>query len=168
MENIKRYAELLELIYRNFDGKVGKKVTQKMFYFFERKGISLNLRYGIHYYGPYSSKLDNVLHVLESEEYIKINTAGSTHVISAGRKKSGRALSAEERKSAELVIDCFAHKTPLELEALATMDFIANSMNRTTEDQIIKDFKVIKGNKFSNTMINETLETLKKLNMISA
>ena len=75
MANIRKYAQLFDLIHNSFDGaQLGKKVSQKMFYFFERKGIALNLRYGIHYYGPYSSKLDNTLHVLESEDYIKINT----------------------------------------------------------------------------------------------
>lgn len=169
MENIKKYAELFDLVYSNFDGaELGKKVTQKMFYFFERKGINLNLRYGIHYYGPYSSKLDNTLHVLESEGYIKINTAGTTHVISGGKKKVGQTLNEEERKIAENVISSFAHKTPLELEALATMDFIANSMNCTTKEQIIRTFKTIKGNKFSNATIDQTFNSLKELDLIPA
>ena len=34
MENIRKYAELFDLIHNNFDGaKLGKKVSQKMFYY---------------------------------------------------------------------------------------------------------------------------------------
>ncbi len=169
MDNIKKYAELFNLVSNSFDGaKFGKKVAQKMFYFFERMGINLNLRYGIYYYGPYSSKLDNMLHVLESEEYIKINTDGTTHIISIGKKKSNSALSHEEKDIATTVIESFAHKTPLELEALATMDYVANSMNCTTKEAIVSTFKAIKGDKFNLKTINETYSTLKQLNLISA
>lgn len=169
MENIRKYAELFDLIHNSFDGaQLGKKVSQKMFYFFERKGITLNLRYGIHYYGPYSSKLDNALHVLESEDYIKINTSGTTHVISMGKKKVNNGLTDEEKDIAKIVIDSFAHKSPLELEALATMDYIANSMNCTTKEQIISTFKAIKGDKFNASTITKTYNELKKLNLISA
>lgn len=169
MENIRKYAELFDLIHSSFDGaQLGKKVSQKMFYFFERKGIALNLRYGIHYYGPYSSKLDNALHILESEDYIKINTNGVTHVISIGKKKVSDVLTNEEKDIAKSVIDSFAHKSPLELEALATMDYIANSMNCTTKDQIISTFKAIKGDKFNGAIINKTYNELKRLDLISA
>ena len=86
MKNIKEFAKLFEIICVKFDGApIGKKVVQKLFYFFERKGIQLNLRYGIHFYGPYSSKLDNMMHILESEDYISINTEGHTHIVSIGK-----------------------------------------------------------------------------------
>lgn len=115
-----------------------------------------------------SGILDNALHVLESEDYIKINTNGTTHVISIGKKKVNNALSEEEKDVAKIVIDAFAHKSPLELEALATMDFIANSMNCTTKDQIINMFKTVKGDKFNTNTINKTYNDLKMLNLISA
>ena len=170
MENIEKFAELFDMLYTSFDGaELGKKVTQKMFYFYERKGISLNLRYGIHYYGPYSSKLDNILHILESEEYININTTGATHVISVKNGHSVKdVLNMQEKEIASSVIKAFAHKTPLELEALATMDFVASSMNCSSKEQIIQSFKMINGEKFSAKIINETFETLRTLELISA
>ena len=99
----------------------GKKAAQKMFYFFERKGIDLNLRYGIHYYGPYSAKLDNTLHILESEDYIDINTSSSTHVI---------------------------------------------SMKCSTKEQIVNTFREIKGNKFSESIIEEAYRNLQEFGLI--
>lgn len=169
MENIQVYAQLFDMLCNSFDGaKLGKKAAQKMFYFFERKGIDLNLRYGIHYYGPYSSKLDNALHVLESEDYIKINTNSSTHVISMKKGVSVNALSENQKQIADTVIKAFAHKTPLELEALATMDFVSNTMKCSTKAQIVNTFREIKGNKFAEVMIEESYKTLQQLGLIEA
>ena len=37
MENLEKYAELFAMICNNFDGgSIGKKVSQKLFYFFEQ------------------------------------------------------------------------------------------------------------------------------------
>lgn len=137
-----------------------------MFYFFERKGIDLNLRYGIHYYGPYSAKLDNTLHILESEDYIDINTSSSTHVISMKEGVSVDALSEAQKQIAVTVIKEFAHKTPLELEALATMDFVSNTMKCSTKEQIVNTFREIKGNKFSESIIEESYRNLQEFGLI--
>jgi len=169
MENIQVYAQLFDMLCNSFDGaKLGKKAAQKMFYFFERKGIDLNLRYGIHYYGPYSAKLDNMLHILESEDYIEINTGSSTHVISMKDGVSIDVLSGEQKQIATTVIEEFAHKTPLALEALATMDFVSNTMKCSTKEQIISTFKEIKGDKFSESVIEESYKNLQELGLIDA
>lgn len=167
MENIRVYAQLFDMLCNCFDGaKLGKKAAQKMFYFFERKGIDLNLRYGIHYYGPYSAKLDNTLHILESEDFIEINTSSSTHVISMKEDVPVDALSEEQKQIATTVIEAFAHKTPLELEALATMDFVSNTMKCSTKEQIVNTFREIKGNKFSEAMIEEAYRDLQEFGLI--
>jgi hypothetical protein len=64
----------------------------------------------------------------------------------------------------------FSHKTPLELEALATMDFIANSIleKNASDETIISKFKEIKGDKFNNTLIQSVLSELKRLQLIAA
>lgn len=141
-----------------------------MFYFFERSGIQLNLRYGIHYYGPYSSRLDNYMHMLENENFINIDTSKNTHVISMGDFVSETdMLLKEETEKAQFVIDNFSKKTPLQLEALATMDYVANyilSSNPSKED-VIDKFKEIKGNKFSQEEMNNSYKILKDLNFIA-
>ena len=171
MENVAEYAKLLEILSTRFDGaEFGKKVTQKMFYFFCRKGMPLNLRYGIHYYGPYSQKLDTILHVLESYDYININTAGRTHVISLGSHKvDDTALDINQTRIAEQVNSEFAHKSPYELEALATMDYVANSIlpKGSSDKKIIEKFTEIKGNKFTPEMIQTTIQELRALQYIA-
>lgn len=170
MDNLLKYAELFQILCEGFTGgELGKKATQKMFYFFERKGIKLNLKYGIHYYGPYSSRLDNLMHILESEDYLSIDTRGATHKISLGNEHlKNSILSESEKETAKLVIKNFANRTPMELEALTTMDFIANSIfdKHYSKESLIKKFKEIKGAKFNDSTIEKTLQDLNKLNFI--
>lgn len=169
MENKEKIVELFSMICTQFDGApLGKKVTQKLFYFFERKGIKLNLKYGIHFYGPYSSKLDTAIHVLESDDYLTIDTSGMTHIISMKNNYNDKnALSPDERTIANSVITLFAHKSPLELEALATMDYVANVMlDQPNKIKIINSFKTIKGNKFSDEMIDSAFSELEKDKLI--
>lgn len=171
MKDIKKIAELFEMLSGNFSQvALGKKVSQKMFYFFERKGIVLGLRFGIHFYGPYSSVLDDSMHILESEDYIKIDTSETTHKISLGCQEIERnILSNEEIKYAKFILENFADKTPRDLEALSTMDYIANSIyeGNFTKNELIKKFKEIKGQKFSDKEIGIALDLLIELGFIS-
>lgn len=169
---LQKYAELFDVICDKYLGssELGKKAAQKLFYFFERKGIVLNLRYGMHYYGPYSSKLDDLLLILESEDYIRVDTSGRTHIISHGAQNvEVESLSDEEKRNADFVIESFANKSPFQLEALATMDYVANSIltDDSSDDEIKKKFKEIKGDKFCERDIETTLSELKKLKFIA-
>ena len=171
MDSINKLADLFVILCNKYDHELGKKVTQKMFYFFERKGINLNLRYGIHFFGPYSSKLDNAMHMLEWDGVISINTSGITHTISLGDTPiEDTAITGEEEAIASYVIETFQSKTPYELEALATMDYIANSMlgGVYTDELIIEKFIEVKGDKFKQPIINKTLGELKTLGFIAA
>lgn len=173
MNDIEKYAELFQVLCENeqIEKPLGKKVTQKMFYFFERKGLDLNLRYGIHFYGPYSSKLDNIMHVLESENMISIDDSGRTHMISLGKEYTGtKVLSTSEMQIVNKVIEQFGNKNASELEALATMDYIANFTlhNKAIKDDIIAKFKEIKGSKFDDGTVSRTYNELLNMEFISA
>lgn len=170
MYNLKKCANLLDILSKKFSGgKLGKKVVQKMFYFFERKGIQLNLRYGIHYYGPYSSKLDNITRELDDEDIINIDTSGQTHIITIKSKDDiPDVLTNEELQYADFVIQNFAEKTPMQLEALATMDYVADKilLKGASDNEIKMKFKEIKGNKFNEKEISEALELLHQLDFV--
>ena len=169
MENIEKIAELFAIL-KESNGTLGKKVSQKMFYFFERKGINLNLKYGIYYYGPYSSKLDNAMHLLEAEEYITIDTSGLTHTIEMGSNKLAKEyLSDSEKEVASQIVYWFSSKSAFELEALATMDYVATSiLPKGASDQLIIDkFKQIKESKFDDSLIHKTLKELKNYGLIA-
>ncbi len=175
MENLAKLAEMMQMISQIYSGssgseKLGKKVVQKMFYFFERSGVQLNLRYGIHYYGPYSSRLDNYLHILEDMDYIKIDISGKTHKISPGDVKlNEEALTESEKNTVETVAKNFSQKTPLQMEALATMDYVSHFIfsDKPLEKEIKDKFREIKGTKFNESEISEAYNTLKKLKFIA-
>ena len=78
-------------------------------------------------------------------------------------------MSSEEQKIASLVLEKFAHKSAYDLEALATMDFVANTMLDTVnKEEIISKFKEIKGNKFNDSTIEKTYMTLVEMDLIVA
>ncbi|MCL2087314.1 MAG: DUF4065 domain-containing protein [Oscillospiraceae bacterium] len=171
MKSLETYAKLFEYICGSFGESLGKKVVQKLFYFFERKGINLNMKYCIHYYGPYSKRLVNIMYVLESEDFIKIDTSEQTHRISLAQEKvADDVLSADEIDKVNFVIKNFANHTPLQLEALSTIDFIAHTTfnNDYTDSKLVNKFKEIKGSKFSDDEIKKALSELKKLGFIAA
>ena len=58
------------------------------------------------------------------------------------------------------------HKIPLELEALATMDFVSNTMKCSTKEQIVNTFREIKGNKFSESIIEESYRNFQEFGLI--
>ncbi|MCM1325853.1 MAG: hypothetical protein NC094_07545 [Bacteroidales bacterium] len=170
MENTKKIAVLFKMVCEGYKGAdaLGKKAAQKIFYFFERAGLNLNLRYGIHYYGPYSAKLDDIMYELESEGYLTIDISQRTHVIHYGSENmSEDVLNAEERKIAEHILNIFGGKQPMELEALSTMDYIMHSLlpATATDQDIISKFKQIKATKFEQNVIDHTLLELKELKL---
>lgn len=172
MENVKRIALLFKMICEEYRGTAafGKKAAQKLFYFLERAGMNLNLRYGIHYYGPYSAKLDDIMYELESEGYLAIDISKKTHVIRSGAEHiSEDLLTLEERMLVEHTLNTFGHKTPRELEALSTMDYIANFLlpQTATDQEIIFKFKQIKASKFEQEEIDNALVELKELGFIA-
>lgn len=164
MNNLRSYVEALESICEN--GNLGKKAVQKLMYLIERKGVELDLGYTIHFFGPYSAKLDNILHILESDEIIDINTAGRTHTVSIidSSKCEGEELSSEDKENVEYVISIFGKKSAFELEGIATLDYVACNLagsDGKSDIDIINGVKRIKGTKFSDAQLFQYLEMLK-------
>jgi len=170
MNNLRSYAEALESICEN--RILGKKAVQKLMYLIERKGVEFKLDYKIHFFGPYSSKLDNILHVLESDEIIHINTTGRTHTVSVidVSKCGGEELSSEEKDTVEYVISRFGDKTAIELEGIATLDYVACNLagsDRKSDNDIVDGVKRIKGTKFSDSQLYQYLEIMKEYQYLS-
>ena len=79
------------------DLEPGKKMLQKLMYLISRKGVDLGLNYSIHFFGPYSSKLDNAMHILESYDKLSIDTNGTTHIIRLGNSPIDGELDADDQ-----------------------------------------------------------------------
>lgn len=147
----------------------GKKMMQKLFYLVERKGVNLGLNYTIHYFGPYSVILDNMLHIFEAEDIINIDVSTPTHFIESGSCKPEGELEYSEQAILLEVLNEFSNKTPLDLEAMTTMDYVANKMLSINyvDNKIIEKTLVIKGSKFLRADLEKGLSTLVQTGYLS-
>lgn len=170
MDNLGKYINIIESICVHQNP--GKKTIQKLFYLIERKGVKLDLDYRIHFFGPYSSKLDNALYLLQSYDFIDINIQGKTHVISVlnTNNMEYEGLSLDEQEIVDFVVNEFKDKSPLELEAMTTLDYVANFMGWEPildDNKIIDEVIRIKGSKFTREELRGELEVLKKYDFIN-
>jgi len=151
------------------DKKTGKKKLQKIMYLIERKGVQLDLRYSIHFFGPYSSKLDQAVHILENEDRLDIDTSGQTHRIIMKKEGNGQ-LSKEDNILVDMVRKAFYDKSPMELEALTTIDYVATTLlhGNATRADVIKQVKIIKGKKFSSQELEKEYDVLIEQGYLSA
>ncbi len=142
----------------------GKKMLQKLMYLIDRKGVDLDLNYSIHFFGPYSSKLDDTLHILENYDQLRIDTSGITHIIRLGDNPILGTLEKKDQETVDFVLAHFITKSAYELEAITTLDYVATKMfdGKGLDQQIIDKVKQIKGTKFSVEYLANELNTLKQ------
>lgn len=163
MDYLDKYAVITQEICSKVE-QPGKKIIQKLFYLIERSGVTLNLNYSIHYFGPYSSKLDDLIHVLESNDIININTSGVTQVIHMAKNNPDKILSSQEKNKVDFILSKFSNKSDRELEAITTLDYVATSLVKKDFDSdrvIIELVKEIKGAKFNDESLKQNIELLK-------
>ena len=146
------------------DIEPGKKMLQKLMYLISRKGVELGLNYSIHFFGPYSSKLDNTMHILESYDKLNIDTSGTTHIIRLGDSPIEGELDADDQNKVNFVMEMFSSKSAHELEAITTLDYVATVMLKGsgTDKQIVETVMQIKGSKFSSSCLSDSLSVLKQ------
>lgn len=173
MKLLEKYAFLIGDICK--DHQIGKKKLQKLMYLIERKGVQLDLRYSIHFFGPYSARLDHVIHILENEEWLDIDTSRQTHRIIMKESASTQieeesALAEEESALVDMVRRAFYDRTPMELEALTTIDYVANTLlsGKAVREAVIKQVQVIKGKKFSREYLEKEYDILIEQGYLSA
>lgn len=162
MDYLKKYAVIIQEICQQIEP--GKKMLQKLLYLMERKGVDLDLNYSIHFFGPYSTRLDNALHTLERYDEVDIDTSGMTHIIRLGNEPISGNLSDSEQEKVSFVLSEFLEKTPLELEAITTLDYAATKIlkGHPTDNQIVDQVKQIKGDKFTVDFLAKELQVLKQ------
>lgn len=175
MENILKVIPIIDKI--SEVQHPGKKTLQKIIYLMERKGINLGFDYSIHYYGPYSSNLDQAIHRLEMQGAIKIVTDGMSHRIHTtdmanlllGEEES-KPFNADENEIVEDIIETFGKWSGYDLELIATTDYVAGQIFRDgqlkNKDEVIAGVKRIKGDKFPPEKIQEAVENLESMGLL--
>lgn len=164
MKDQKAIIQVIEKLCK--EHRLGKKAVQKCFYLIERKGLDFDLDYSIHYFGPYSSKLDNALTYFMNKEIIDIDTSGMTHTISVldDAKCEGQGLDTAEEAVVDNIISTFGSYSPYDLEGITTTDYVAKrsaNINELNDQEIIQGVIRIKGSKFSAQQIAHYLIILK-------
>lgn len=165
LKNLEKYAAILQKICSV--SIPGKKKVQKLMYLMERKGADLSLDYSIHFYGPYSEKLDEALHILEAQGIAQIDTSESTHTIRVSKEQDEEVIM-KEMSIVQNVLDSFGNDSAFDLEAITTLDYAANSLlhGRGTDEEIIDEVKKIKGRKFSDCQLKRDLQLLHNQNFL--
>jgi hypothetical protein len=118
--------------------------------------------------------LDYALHSLQAQALIEINTSAYTHTIcpiNTSETIDGDGFSEDDLRRVDFVINTFGHRTPLELEVLTTTDFVANKLKNqgvANDTNILQGVKKIKGTKFSDDEITQSIKALKKYRYINS
>ena len=144
MISIEKNAIIIRQICENIEP--GKKMLQKLMYLISRRGVQLDLNYSIHFFGPYSSKLENTMHMLESYEKLCINTSKATHIIHLGDIPIEGELNKDDQDKVDFVLEKFSDKSAYDLEAITTLDYAATVLlkgNGNDEDIIKKVMQII-------------------------
>lgn len=111
--------------------------------------------------------LPETIYILESYDKLAINTSGVTHVIHKGENPIVGQPTEEEQEKINFVLECFSNKSAYDLEAITTIDYVANKMLGSNDQaEIIDRVKEIKGSKFSTEHLAESFQTLQQYHYI--
>ncbi|MDR1688917.1 MAG: hypothetical protein LBS21_09960 [Clostridiales bacterium] len=161
--------ELSGYLNENSGAPLGKKVLQKICYLIERSGMDMDLDYRIHFYGPYSPTLNSTLFRLESDGFINIDSSGTVHHITFTGKEISLKPSLKENKLINYIIGKFGAKSAMELEVLTTTDFVAETILKNPADnEIVDKVLEIKGRKFTEEQIKESIVILKAEKLLAS
>lgn len=163
--------EMNSIIIRQICNKLepGKKMLQKLMYLISRRGVNLDFNYSIHFFGPYSPKLENIIYALESYDKLRIDTSGTTHTIHLGTVEIDGVLESVDQVQVDEVLANFSTKTAYELEAITTIDYVASVLLKQhgSDQEIINKVRQIKGTKFSEEYLQNGLKILKQFKYIA-
>lgn len=171
MKDLKTASAVIERICTyDRDVQIGKIMLQKLMYLMQRKGLDMHLSYSIHYYGPYSSELYDLILMKNRLDELAIDTSSRTHVITIGSEAKGDALTEDDQDVFDGIMRDFFGRTALELEGITTVDYVAHTTLRDngTREEIIDRTKRIKGTKFSDAALEADLELLIRTGFVQA
>lgn len=148
----------------------GKKALQKLIYFVQEAGVPLGFRYGMHLFGPYSETLSAFVDGQTLDGTLRYDREGMSTLVIPG---PGCEMAIEEdrqtldqyRDILEKVLSDFSGKSPLDLEIMSTIHFVAKQYPND-EDKIINSTLQLKGDKSSLHHIRECLAELRRLKYV--
>lgn len=175
-------SAFLAAIVRSFEanhprGYLGRTAVQKLAYFAQAMGVPIPCSFDIYTYGPYSDTVtfsmeslmadDVVVDRSNKPEYSSYSLGeNAAELLHAFDGEIGPHTSAIDR-----VVKALGGFKPQELEVIATLHFIARRQrqvhrNEPSKQEIISEFKTIKGDKFGHEAISVWYDALKKAGLI--
>lgn len=138
--------------------QVGKTTVQKIMYFLKRLGI-VDYEYTMHYYGPYSSEVENSLRQLESSNEFKItwNPDRGYFIRLTGEHSDLNVLDVEKKQGIDSVVEKFHSKSAKDLSLIATVLYFYPKL---PENDIIESVRKLKP-QFSKDEITDALNIVK-------
>ena len=152
----------------------GKTKIQKISYFLQESlDVPLKYPFRIHYYGPYSDQLDNVLSLAHSMGRIEIEPDPDWfgyHVTSTERPTSSQHEEDGQSKDIQpepidSVIRRLGSLETYELELYATIHFIGRPERGTSKEETVSTVCKLKP-KFTENKISHAYDVLKRGNLI--
>jgi uncharacterized protein YwgA len=137
------------------NNKPGKKALQKLVFLIEQKGIPLKYEYGLHFYGPYSGRLDAATAFLSADGIVKFDYSGYSHKMSIDEKYNVEPQSLSKQHVAVIddLIEHFNGWSASDLELLTTAIYAYNNLEDKSMQSTINGVKKIKGSKYSTDEI---------------
>ena len=136
-----------------------KKTAQKIIYLLENTDGRLGFNYGIHFYGPYSSQLNQEIIICQWEGLLNINQENSLHKLDVVYKNNIELCDNINQEVVDKIIEQYAKWLPSKLELLTTTLYVMK--NITIEDkEVVKGVRNIKGEKYTPNDINDAIKEL--------
>jgi len=158
--------EMLRKLSKQYDTPPGKKKFQKLVYLVENVGnVNLGFSYKIHFFGPYSDKLDDTLTNLQGKGLIYYDYKEQSHLICLHEIEDyddfyEADLDEHELKKIEEIFSIYGGNTPNQLELLTTTHFAFENLKDKSNASVIKGVQKIKGTKYSEKQIEDALGEL--------
>jgi uncharacterized protein YwgA len=163
---------------RNHSDKwLGRTATQKLTYFAKVLGVPIPVSFGIYTYGPYSDSVSFSVESLLADEVIidqSRKSEYSNYRVGPNAEPLLDAFDVELRPhlgTIDRVVKSLGRFKPAELELISTLHFIAKKLPKLTQrmptkEEIVREFKLIKGDKFSDQDIRSWYHALVEAGLI--
>jgi hypothetical protein len=156
---------------------LGRTKIQKLAYFAKAIGVPIPCSFGIYTYGPYSDTVTFAMESLMADDVVVDRSPRPDYSNYGLAENAPELLSAfaggigPHASAIDRVVKVLGGFKPQELELIATLHFIAKRQLQVrrkdpSKQEVIGEFRTIKGDKFGDEEISGWYDALKKAGLI--
>jgi len=136
-----------------------RKLLQKQIYILQESGLDLGYHFGWYIYGPYSPALTKDAFDLSMQ---------LTHAPETLRKETLTLCEQSVLRKVNAFLSSISNKDELadRLEAIASLHFLIRENPSLKESDVISKFKQLKGKRFRDKEVQESMKQLRNLGII--